>query len=161
MSKSLATAVHLTDDSGVAHSFLPGTRPPKWARALITNPKAWSTDDDGTPDSTDADDAAAEQARADEAARAAADAASAQAQADADAAAAAEAEAEAARAAAVADAGTADAAATADVVEVPAKNASTKVWAAYASAKGFDVDDDVSRSDIITVLQANKIPTER
>lgn len=41
MSKTLATAVHLTDESGIVHSFLPGTTPPKWARKQITNPKAW------------------------------------------------------------------------------------------------------------------------
>jgi hypothetical protein len=53
MAKTLATAVHLTDESGIVHSFLPGQTPPKWARPLITNPKAWSVDDaDEVPDGT-------------------------------------------------------------------------------------------------------------
>lgn len=154
MTKILATAVHLTDDAGVVHSYLPGQRPPKWARSLITNPKAWAESDDDAPDTTAADDAAAEQAEAEEAARAAADAASAAAQAEADA------EAERERAA-VETAGTADAAASVPDVAIPAGNASTQKWAEYASAKGFDVDPDVSRSDIIAGLKANGIPTER
>lgn len=161
MAKTLAAAVHLTDDSGITHTFLPGSTPPKWARKRIDNPKAWS-EDDGAPEPTDADDAAAEQARADEAARAAADAASQEAAA----AAAAEQEradaAAAEAAAAVEKAGTADAAAAiVDDVPIPAGNASTKVWAEYASKKGFDVDPDVSRGDIITTLKANGVPTER
>lgn len=161
MTKILATAVHLTDDAGVVHSYLPGQRPPKWARSLITNPKAWAESDDDAPDTTAADDAAAEQAEAEEAARAAADAASAAAQAEADAEAERERAAEAARAAAVETAGTADAAATVADVPIPAGNASTQKWAEYASAKGFDVDPDVTRSDIIATLKANNVPTER
>lgn len=52
MSKKLATAVHLTDDSGVVHSFLPGQTVPKWARKRITNPKAWAADDEATDDTS-------------------------------------------------------------------------------------------------------------
>lgn len=50
MSKTLATAVHLTDDSGIVHSFLTGTTPPKWARKQITNPKAWVESDETDED---------------------------------------------------------------------------------------------------------------
>lgn len=55
MSKTLATAVHLTDESGIVHSFLPGATPPKWARKLITNPKAWAASDE--PDTDEVDEA--------------------------------------------------------------------------------------------------------
>lgn len=65
MSKQLATAVHLTDEAGVVHSFLPGTNPPKWARDLILNPKAWSDSDDG-PTLNDAEPTAAAEEPTDE-----------------------------------------------------------------------------------------------
>lgn len=34
--------VHVTDDKGAAHVFGPADEVPTWARALITNPKAWA-----------------------------------------------------------------------------------------------------------------------
>lgn len=105
MSKTLATAIHLTDDSGVVHSFLPGTKPPKWARDLIDNPKAWAAEEDG-PTTDDAEPLPA---------------------------------------------------ATSDI---PAKNASTQAWRDYADTKGFETDDDISRTEIIAALAANGIPTE-
>lgn len=103
MSKTLATAIHLTDDSGVVHSFLPGTTPPKWALHRIDNPKAWGED---APD---------------------------------------------------ADEGEPTPAAASDI---PAKNASTQAWRDYADTKGFETDDDISRTEIIAALAANGIPNE-
>lgn len=38
---ALRTSVQLLDDSGQRHVFLPGDDVPEWARAKITNPKAW------------------------------------------------------------------------------------------------------------------------
>lgn len=38
---TLATNVHMTDESGSAHVFGPADEVPEWAQALITNPKAW------------------------------------------------------------------------------------------------------------------------
>lgn len=45
MSKTLATAVHLTEE-GIVHTFLPGSTPPKWAADRITNPNAWSAEEE-------------------------------------------------------------------------------------------------------------------
>lgn len=39
---TLATNVHVTDESGTAHVFGPADDVPEWAQELITNPKAWS-----------------------------------------------------------------------------------------------------------------------
>lgn len=39
---TLATNVHVTDESGTAHVFGPADEVPEWAQALITNPKAWA-----------------------------------------------------------------------------------------------------------------------
>lgn len=38
----LATYVHLVDDDGNPHRFVPGDTPPSWAAQRITNPKAWA-----------------------------------------------------------------------------------------------------------------------
>lgn len=131
MSKQLATAVHITDDSGVVHSFLPGTTPPKWARKRIDNPKAWA--EDSSDESSDAADESEgtdeeDQDSTDESDDASGDESS-------------------------------DASSTA-TVDVPKKNASRDAWAAYADSKGFEIDDDVKRADIIAALTANGIPVE-
>lgn len=44
--------------------------------------------------------------------------------------------------------------------EIPKKNGSADAWRAYAAAKGFDVDADVKRDEIIAALKSNGIPTE-
>lgn len=39
---TLATHVHVTDESGTAHVFGPADDVPAWAQERITNPKAWA-----------------------------------------------------------------------------------------------------------------------
>lgn len=131
MSKTLATAVHLTDDSGVVHSFLPGQTPPKWARKRIDNPKAWaedgSTDDDSSDaadDSTETDGSTEDDSESSDGSTDSADDKSG------------------------------------GVLEVPRKNASTDAWRAYADSKGFETDEDITRAEIIAGLAAAGIPTE-
>ncbi|UAJ78318.1 hypothetical protein IT072_02400 [Leifsonia sp. ZF2019] len=38
----LTSIVHVHDEHGDVHVFGPGVTVPAWAKALITNPKAWS-----------------------------------------------------------------------------------------------------------------------
>lgn len=134
MSKQLATAVHITQD-GIVHTFLPGSTPPKWARDIITNPKAWG-DDDGSADP--------EAAPETEAAPSAEDTASPQPEVEAS---------------------PADApAAEKPQVDIPPKagrGSSATAWRAYADAQGFDSDEDATREEIIATLDANGIPTEK
>lgn len=112
MSKTLATAVHITDESGIVHSFLPGTKPPKWAREKITNPKAWAEEssDETVEEPAEQPDAGEEP--------------------------------------------------SGSIPPKSGRGSSAEAWRAYAESNDFDVDDDVSRDDIIAALAANGIPTE-
>lgn len=53
--RTLGTTVHVFDDDEKPHVFGPGTTPPDWAIAKITNPAAWveSGADDEPDDSVD------------------------------------------------------------------------------------------------------------
>lgn len=131
MSKTLATAVHLTDESGIVHSFLPGQTPPKWARKRIDNPKAWAEDDSAEDDSSDAEDKSPEIDDSSEDASGSSDGSTDSAEDG-----------------------------SGGALEVPRKNASTDAWRAYADSKGFETDEDITRAEIIAGLAAAGIPTE-
>jgi hypothetical protein len=130
MAKILANAVHLTDESGVVHSFLPGQTPPKWARKLITNPKAWVAEEP-----SDSDDESAEEPENSEQAAESQDDSSDDSTED-------------------------SSETSTETPDIPKKNASTAVWRAYADKNGFETDDDIKRDEIIAALAGAGIPTE-
>lgn len=149
MARRLAAFVHLHDENGVVCSYGPDDTVPAWAAEQITNPAAWSGEDDET--SAEPNPAAPPEPASEPVPEApTGEPADEQPQ-------------EATETAA--DAGTPADEPAGQVDDGPppkgGPGSGRDAWAAYADRQGFEVEDGDGRDEIIAALEEADIPTER
>lgn len=133
--RQLARSVHLFDDKGRRHVFVPGDEVPEWAAKRIKNPAAWA-DDDKSSASADVDDAPADDEQDDTT----------------------EAETEDDTATEAEETEGSDDDSDDEVPEPPrsGKGSGKEPWAAYATAIGVDFPEDASVKEIRDAVDAHK-----